>query len=556
MLLYAHKQINSWVRRFITFLQESLNVSIVCKMILHEGAPVILFFGRKRKMRSYTILLLLFAPLLTVQVSAEERTINDLDVARIRQLHHISEVLGDKIWPGFDTSKIPVAVNNNDKQEMLISHPNPPKEFHPFKKYKLGGKPVMIREGCTRYGPKGGGWAVEIDGESTGYVSVLQEGRDTEGYLSLILHECFHCFQNSFHKRAKGGYGETPETDVVYSTLIGLESQILKAVMDEPDEETARNLAKMFVAVRHERRKEMPQNLIIVENESEFSEGTASYSQARMYQLLTERGGLKPAKGVNDSQYNNFSNAAKLYQRELKAILPPKNQPITFFHSMYKNGMAQCLILDRLRPKWKTEMNETGMTQFFLLEKEFPQSSEEEATLLADAKMWFQYKEIFEEQKKLIDKRLDKIRSFLLAEGRRYRIYHHKIRGRFNWKPDGPVYHVPPSIEKEVVAKLGAKSGKRTIEHRRLVWAGGIRRFDKTGMVFKSIDTPMIYGFDFIEWIDLNPAKDDTDMNIESEKFEKGIHYKLKIKTAGFTLTLDKARIDWTPEVVEIIPVM
>ena len=65
---------------------------------------------------------------------------------------------------------------------------------------------------------------MEINGEDTGYVSVLEKGRDTEGYLSLLLHECFHCFQKKYRKRDKGGFGETPEADPVYSALIGLES--------------------------------------------------------------------------------------------------------------------------------------------------------------------------------------------------------------------------------------------------------------------------------------------------------------------------------------------
>lgn len=496
-----------------------------------------------------------------------ERRLGEIDVSRIRELHHITDTFGEEIWPGFDTRKIPVAINNDDKEELLVGHPNPPKEFRPFKDFRLNDQPVMIRDGVTRYGPRGGGWAIELGGSQAAYVSTLKEGRDTEGYLSLLLHECFHCFQKGYRQRADGAHGEIPGDDPTYSAMIGLESRILKATLDDPCDQKARELAKMFVAVRHQRRKGMPANLVLLEGEQEYSEGTATYSQARMYQLLIEKGGIEPKGPGKDPQYQGFPNAKEEYDSMVSRVIPPKGQPITYFHAMYKLGMAQCLVLDRMRPGWKKEMREKGMTQFGLLEKQFPLEEEANKKLLAEAKKRFKYDDLQAEQKKLVDERLDLIRGYIDAPGRCYRIHHGRLGG-FKWKPEGPVYDVPVSLEEELAEKrvkareeegetlVGVLSqllqARKRIPRQRTVWAGGIRRFEKHGLVFESGDTPVIFGYGYLEWFDPDPAPDKSDMKIESEKEEAGTHLGVKIKTDGFTLEAEKARIEWSKDVVEI----
>jgi len=75
------------------------------------------------------------------------------------------------------------------------------------------------------------------------------------------------------------------------------------------------------------------------------------------------------------------------------------------------------------------------------------------------------------------------------------------------------------------------------------------------GLSFASRDTPVIFGHDYIEWIDPNPAPDRSDVKITCEKQEGETYARMKIETDGFTLDADKARIEWSPEVVKIYPV-
>lgn len=479
------------------------------------------------------------------------RQLGPIDVDRIRELHRITDQLGPQIWPGFDTRKIPVAINCSDCQELLIGHPQPPAEFHPFGTHAVNGQPVLIRDGVTRYGPGGGGWAIDLGGVQTAYVCTLAADQDTDTYLALILHECFHCFQREYRESAADIHGDLPEDDPRYSALIGLESHILRAALETTDLAEMRRLAGMFVAVRTERRQGLAPNLVALEGEDEYNEGTATYSAARMYQLLAEKGGMPQTEAITDPQYRFFARAKDEYDRAIAQIVPSSDQPITFFHSMYQHGMAQCLLLDRLRPNWKEEMRVKGMTQFALIEREVALDDEARKQLCAEAQVRFEYAALLAGQTKLVEDRMNTIRGIIAAPGRAYRVYFRDLPGRFNWKPLGPVYQVPASLERELEAKRGGGQAAPG-DFQRVVWGGGIRRFEQGPLVFESGDTPVVFSRDYLEWIDTTPAADRSDLVITSDSQDGETYVGATIRTDGFTLTVDRARVVWSSDVVEI----
>lgn len=471
------------------------------------------------------------------------RSLEPQDVARVLELYHLADLLGEELWPGFDTREIPIAVNHDDRAEMLFAHPHPPAEFEPSEVLKLEGRPLLVRDGSTRYGPRGGGWAVDLGGERTAYVSTLQPGQSIESYLSLLLHECFHVYQSRFQARVPGAMEEPPEDDAVYSARIGLESRVLRALLASEDEEERRQLGRQLVAVRHARRAGLSEAQIRTEGLNEYNEGTATYVQARLYELLIERGSLEPLDEVGQT---DFSDAEQQYQNMLARIEPPSGQLIAFFHSQYQNGMAMCLALDRLRPGWKQEMSEPGRSQFDLIERALEVDPGDEAELVAAAEERFGYAELLEQQNHLLEERLATIRGYLEASGRHYRIHHSKIRGRFNWKPAGPVYRVPTSLLPDEKPLNGGMT----------VWAGGILHFEKGDLDFDGQAVPMIFRHDWFEWIDPEPAEDESDLRLEFREREEDVYHDLRLTTDGFTLAVPKARIVRTAELVDIIPLV
>ncbi|MHC4895858.1 MAG: calponin homology domain-containing protein, partial [Planctomycetota bacterium] len=296
------------------------------------------------------------------------------------------------------------------------------------------------------------------------------------------------------------------------------------------------------------------------EGEHEYSEGTATYVQARLFQLLMRKGGIEPVAKIRDPHYHGFAGATTGYRRYKAGVLPSRRRPISFFHSQYQHGMAQCLLLDRVRPEWKTEMRERGQTQFDLLQKEFPITDTERAALVESAKQRFGYGSLLATQRRLVGDRLARIKAYLHAKGRRYRVYHSAIPARFRWKPSGPVYTVPASLlgaeaERIVIERGG---GTAAIRNPRVsIWAGGIQRFEKSGLLFESKAVPIIFRPDYMEWIDPDPDSDGDDFKIESKREVDGVRHDVKITTDGFTLRADRVRIETSDDgdIVTIRPV-
>jgi hypothetical protein len=484
--------------------------------------------------------------------------IGEIDIIRIEELYHLVETLGDSLWPSFDIRTIPIAINKENKQELLLNHPKPSEHFEIFSNYNIDGQPVLIREGCTIFGPKGGGWATDIDGVLTAYVSVLQEGQTTDDYLSTLLHECFHVFQRKFWKYTDKGFGELPGLDEEYSALLCLESRIIHDILTGGDKEEIGERSKMFVAVRQHRRAKMPAEIIRTECREEFNEGTATYIQARLMELLAESGGIQPLHQGKDPHYSGYAAASERYEQYLAEILPPDSTIITFFHAKYKIGMAQCLLLDRVRTGWKEELRSTDMSQFDLLSVEFSITDGERVALVQQAKHKYGYKKMMAEQAELVSAQIVALRGYLEAPGRRYRIYYGNIPEPFKWIPKGPVHHVPNSLAREIDEKLTIPypDGMPLMSSNMgpVIWGGGIERFEVGGMIFESKEVPVIFRMGYLEWIDTEPAADSSDLLIKSTSVRDDIYDELVVITDGFELRALKARVLISDRIVHVIP--
>jgi hypothetical protein len=233
---------------------------------------------------------------------------------------------------------------------------------------------------------------------------------------------------------------------------------------------------------------------------------------------------------------------------------------ITFFHTKYYVGMAQCLILDGLRPRWKEEMRQKGVTQFTILERLFTHGKQKHKSLVGAAKRRFGYDEILAGQNRLVEGQVAILRGFLEAQGRRYRIYHWEIPGEFRWKPCGPVHTVPNWLMQEIDEKLEADSLQTgptiTSNVGPMIWEGGIARLEKGDLIFESQAVPILCRYDYFEWIDADPAADRSDIALEWSRREGDVYYDLRLETDGFVLHVPRARIDETDRVVAIHPMV
>jgi len=126
--------------------------------------------------------------------------------------------------------------------------------------------------------PSAGGGRIPLGGVNTVYVSnIWQKGWNTEDFLSLILHECFHVFQYDSLQGKTGVVNKFPELNSDYSALLNLESRILHQALENNDQEKMIDLIHMFISVRHKRWEKLSQETISNEGKFEYSEGTATY---------------------------------------------------------------------------------------------------------------------------------------------------------------------------------------------------------------------------------------------------------------------------------------
>ncbi len=478
--------------------------------------------------------------------AAEEVVARDfemLDLDRTREIIRITDMLGDDLWPGFDTHLTSLAINHDDRQEILVGHPYPPVEYRKFGSETHGGRQVWIRDGVTRFGPRGGGWGIDIGSNNTAYMSTLAPGQSTESYLSVLMHESFHVYQVWYRQTDQRMYAEFPVDNIDYAALLSLEGQILQAAVKTPDVQEKSRLGRLFIAVREHRREGLPFDLIRYENEQEFFEGTPLYIETRMAELLRDRGGLTPIASLRDPHYQFFANAGELFDLKVKEMIPTEGDLTTFEHAMYYHGMGQGMILDAVRPDWKLEMRERDITPYDLMIRQFTDLAEGDAHLLAEAQKQFDYASLYQEQEDIVNERIATMRRVLEGPGRIYRVHHRVIPGRFNWKPVGPSYVVPASI-------MASPSG------RVLIWMGGIREFIRGDLVFKSEETPIVYQRSHLQWIDTDPAEDGSDFVLTSESSEGDVYTNVHITTDGFQLDVPKAIITITDEAIDITPVV
>ena len=317
--------------------------------------------------------------------------------------------------------------------------------------------------------------------------------------------------------------------------MIGLESRILHAAVEETDDDEARTLAKMFLAVRRARRVGLSDDVVRTEVDDEYNEGTAKYVQVRLVQLLGERGGLERKYDI--PRYESFETASTDLERFIQEILPKVEAPITFFHAMYNAGMAQCLLLDRFRPGWKAEMRAKGSSQTALLDRQFPLEEEELADLVLIAKKRFDHAALEAGQAKIIDTELSAIRKLYEGPGRRYRIYTAAIPGPQRRKVRGRAYRVPPSMA--------------TARGRIVIWTRGMW-LQKGDLRLTTKNVPITVHPAYVEWIDREPAADGSDFHIEYDRVERGVYEGLRVTTDGFVLEVGRASIRRSENVVSI----
>jgi hypothetical protein len=277
-------------------------------------------------MLKYAILLLVLAPRLGAAQNDPERT---RALAIEREVQRIAA--GPSLWPEYRPLTIPLAIFTGS-HTYLFRHPAPPADFVP-----LSSAPVALYAG--RYPAVTSNTSVEIGGTMTATLRADLAPRATELEMAAVaLHEAFHVYQRAHHKSWSANEGDLflyPTDDARLLGLRRLESAALRTALAG---ERVACWASLAMRYRAQRFAAMDSAFSTYERHTELNEGLAAYVQLR-------------ARGESTIAIP----AAEFPAQEVRA-------------RSYVIGPALGLLLDGLRPDWKTALDANDaqfIDQFF-----------------------------------------------------------------------------------------------------------------------------------------------------------------------------------------------
>ena len=280
---------------------------------------------------------------------------DDPVLAQLEAARTIAAAAGDAIWPGFDLRKIPIAVYQGGGEALAVHVHAAPEGFVRLETERVttpvfrgAATGAMNANTSGRLGDEVGAF-IQRDSLSAGLLP---------GDLSLLFHECGHAFQA---RAPQGGprrwpvenaaqVADYPASDAANNAWGRIEGRLLRAALDAADEETARERALDFLAVRAQRRAALAGEVATYEQQLELNEGLAEYFGAKAVLLAP------PSLGAGFGEGGGFQR--DLLERLAHINVAGRGAERPRF---YLTGAAQGLLLDRLAAaSWKREVEERG----------------------------------------------------------------------------------------------------------------------------------------------------------------------------------------------------
>lgn len=331
--------------------------------------------------------------------------LSPMEKARLAEVFHLRQILGDTVWPGWGREDIPVIVYN-EEYAFLIGYPNPPAGWIKIpRRAKQGGPwqpvPDDTFEGQAYYrqhlpDPKstpqsftvlvGDRWVASILTREYAEIAFYAGFREqlphwlrdvfpyplvwkllmgeTDTYVAAVEHEAFHSFQGILAPtrleeaetitRVEGRYRwDDPALDDAWKGEIDLLVQAVRATSDNK----AAELARHFLSARDKRRaaSSLSADLVNYERRREWLEGLAKYAEVSIGRVAAATPNYEPVSSIAaDPDFKKYTTRERYWSQQLdEARRTFGREGGTRF---YYSGMTQALLLDRLLPAWKEQI--------------------------------------------------------------------------------------------------------------------------------------------------------------------------------------------------------
>ena len=331
--------------------------------------------------------------------SASVEVLSTSDKAHLAETRHLLRELGDKVWPGWGRTDIPM-ITYNEEYAFLVDYPNPPDgwikvpagiqrggSWEPVADDTFMGQ-LYYRQRLSGITPEaftvivGERWVCSLPTFDLMQISLMQNVRDDlpsflkpvfpyrlfvrqlvsdDQYISLNAHECFHAYQGLL---AAGKLAATEKANTQYerqypwaqATLQAdwqVELELLADAMRTTDPGQSLELARRFLEVRTTRRTSagLSPELIAYEQKREWLEGLARYAELEIWRLASANDYLAIPETGDLPRFSHYHLFERRWRNELAQI--PRMAGDDGDGRFYYSGVAQAYLLDRLSSDWK-----------------------------------------------------------------------------------------------------------------------------------------------------------------------------------------------------------
>lgn len=321
--------------------------------------------------------------------------LDSLDKARLAEALHLKEQLGEAIWPGWGQADIPILLRNRD-YSFLVGYPSPPSGWETASSDTFQGQ-AYYRQRTDD--PQN--FAVKVDDRWVASMAtkwetdafLIESFRDflppvietifpyrlliqpSEVQITGVLHESFHVYQvqvaSSRLEEAEDAhkYGDMYwQADEAMHKDWTEEINLLARALEAESDQEATELVRKFLDRREQRRTahSLDKVLITYERSLEWEEGIAKYVELKAWQKAYATQEYEPLAVIaSDPDFKGYSTFEQRWSQEIGTMKRQANREgETRF---YYTGMAQAMLLDRLRPDWKQRVFSEGVWMETLL---------------------------------------------------------------------------------------------------------------------------------------------------------------------------------------------
>ena len=286
------------------------------------------------------------------------------DRTRLAEVFRLAAFVGDRLWPGWTRTPFAVLLVTAN-QEFLLRHPAPSSDFARVAYDSLLATDVYVR-------PRTVSPALLATYPAVGGISTIVVGqpeathRSSSAWVLTVLHEHFHQLQSS----QPGYYAGVDALGLSRGDQSGMwmlnfpfayDSAVVEARFASYARALVRAIAPTGTALARDVRTARAQLTSVLSADDDrylefqlWQEGVARYTELTVARLAARR--YTPSAAFRAlPDYRGYASMAARLEQQIRDELSTAALGDAKRAAFYQAGAATALMLDRVRPSWRTE---------------------------------------------------------------------------------------------------------------------------------------------------------------------------------------------------------